>query len=89
MKKQVILLVCLYAIGIALIPGCTQKKENKELKVEITEKVVEGLENETTASIGIEGMTCEIGCANHIKEKLAKMDGVISAEVLFEEKTFF
>lgn len=87
MKKQIMLFVCLYSLGMVLIPGCSQKNEKKELKIEVTEKVMEGTENGTIASIGVEGMTCEIGCAGYIKEKLSKMDGVISAEVLFEENT--
>ena len=39
-----------------------------------------------TASIGIEGMTCAMGCAKTIEEKLAKMDGVQDAKVDFEAK---
>lgn len=34
----------------------------------------------------IDGMMCEIGCARTIEKKLARMDGVRSAEVDFERK---
>jgi len=38
------------------------------------------------AEFGIEGMTCEIGCARTIEKKIAKMDGVIFAKVDFNKK---
>jgi len=38
------------------------------------------------AEFTIEGMTCQIGCANTIQKKLAKMEGVKSAKVDFEKK---
>lgn len=43
--------------------------------------------NPKTASFEIEGMTCEIGCANLIEGKLNKLDGVTEAKVDFETKT--
>jgi Cu+-exporting ATPase len=38
------------------------------------------------AEFGIEGMTCEIGCARTIEKKIAKMDGVKFAKVDFNKK---
>jgi len=38
------------------------------------------------AEFGIEGMTCEIGCARTIEKKIAKMDGVKFAKVDFSKK---
>jgi Cu+-exporting ATPase len=38
------------------------------------------------AEFGIEGMTCEIGCARTIQKKIAKMDGVKFAKVDFNKK---
>lgn len=35
------------------------------------------------AEFGIEGMTCQMGCANTIEKKIAKMEGVKSAKVDF------
>ena len=43
--------------------------------------------NPQTASFEIEGMTCEIGCASLIENKLNKLDGVTDAKVDFESKT--
>lgn len=40
-----------------------------------------------TASFNIEGMTCAMGCAATIENKLARLDGVSSAKVDFETKT--
>ena len=40
-----------------------------------------------TATFNIEGMTCAIGCAKTIQEKLAAMDGVQKATVDFDKKT--
>ncbi|MBJ2174744.1 heavy-metal-associated domain-containing protein [Aureibaculum sp. A20] len=37
-------------------------------------------------SLGIDGMTCEIGCARTIQSKLSKTKGVKMAEVNFENK---
>ncbi|MGB0403186.1 MAG: heavy-metal-associated domain-containing protein [Salibacteraceae bacterium] len=37
------------------------------------------------ASFKIEGMTCQMGCANAIEEKLASLSGVDYAEVNFSE----
>lgn len=37
-------------------------------------------------TLAIEGMTCETGCAKRIEQKIAKMEGVKSCEVDFENK---
>lgn len=42
--------------------------------------------NYAKAEFGIEGMTCEIGCARTIEKKIAKMDGVKFAKVDFNKK---
>jgi mercuric ion binding protein len=39
------------------------------------------------ASLKIEGMTCQMGCANTIQARLQKMNGVSFAEVDFENET--
>lgn len=38
------------------------------------------------AEFGIEGMTCEMGCAKTIEKKIAKMEGVKSAVVDFDTR---
>lgn len=37
------------------------------------------------AQFGIDGMTCEMGCAKAIEKKIAKMDGVKSVVVNFDQ----
>jgi copper chaperone CopZ len=39
------------------------------------------------ALLNIEGMTCQMGCANTIQARLQKMNGVSFAEVNFENET--
>ena len=43
-------------------------------------------ENIKNLEVGIEGMTCEIGCARTIQSKLSKVEGVSFAQVSFEHK---
>lgn len=38
-------------------------------------------------TLSIDGMVCEIGCAKTIEEKMALLEGVVKAEVDFNEKT--
>ena len=46
----------------------------------------ENIENYAAAEFTIKGMTCAMGCAKTIEKKLAKMDGVLSAKVDFENE---
>ncbi len=41
-------------------------------------------ENLATSEFKIEGMTCQMGCANTIKTKLETLTGVANAEVSFD-----
>lgn len=50
--------------------------------VENSENLAVNLEKVT---LNIEGMTCEIGCARTIESKLAKTEGVIAANVSFDD----
>ncbi|WP_443634869.1 heavy metal-associated domain-containing protein [Candidatus Marifrigoribacter sp. Uisw_064] len=62
--------------------------ETKTVEVETTE-VKKQLDPDAViakAEFNIEGMTCAIGCAKTIEKKLAKMEGVKSATVDFENK---
>ena len=52
-----------------------------------TPKEVTAAVKPETATFGIEGMTCAIGCAKTIEKKLAAMDGVQKATVDFDKKT--
>jgi copper chaperone CopZ len=43
-------------------------------------------ENLKKIEIGIEGMTCQIGCAKTIESKLSKKEGISSIAISFEDK---
>jgi len=48
---------------------------------------VETIKANANTTFAVEGMTCETGCAKRIEQKIAKMEGVKSCEVNFEQKT--
>ena len=76
-----------FAIATMLVVAC-KKNENKtaDAKDASTKKEVAAAVKPETASFHIEGMTCAIGCAKTIEEKLSKMDGVQKAKVDFDKK---
>ena len=74
--------IALFAFTILSIVSC--KKEATETAT--TEQTQEQPAQLATASFTIEGMSCEVGCANHLEKKLAKLDGVQKAEIDFEAK---
>ncbi|WP_317245535.1 heavy-metal-associated domain-containing protein [Flavobacterium amniphilum] len=86
MKIMKLSTLALVFAGLTLV-GC--KKEIAETSSE------EGTQNETskvvakaeTTSFKIDGMTCAMGCAKTIENKLAGLDGVQKATVDFEKKT--
>ena len=79
-------------IGLALLMTLSLascKQENKEVAVEETKKEVVSeadLAKMQTASFTIDGMTCAMGCAKTIENKLAAQDGVGQAVVDFDTK---
>jgi mercuric ion binding protein len=79
-------------IGLALLMTLSLascKHENKEVAVEETKKeaVSEAdLAKMQTASFTIDGMTCAMGCAKTIENKLAGQEGVGQAVVDFDTK---
>ncbi|MCA0131130.1 cation transporter [Winogradskyella alexanderae] len=82
-------IVVIVALVIVACKNETQP-EVKTVDVEVTKKgVSETLDpNATYAKVefGIEGMTCEMGCAKTIEKKMAKMEGVKSAKVDFGKR---
>ncbi len=79
-------------IGLALLMTLSLascKQENKEVVVEEPKKeaVSEAdLAKMQTASFTIDGMTCAMGCAKTIENKLAAQEGVGQAVVDFDTK---
>ena len=79
-------------IGLALVIAlsfASCKQEKKEVAVEETKKEAiseADLAKMQTASFTIDGMTCAMGCAKTIENKLAGQEGVGQAVVDFETK---
>ncbi len=81
------------ALTSILFVGCknseskpTENKDENLKQVQIKKKKTVVTKPET-ATFHIEGMTCAMGCAKTIEEKLSEMDGVQDAKVDFETKT--
>ncbi len=78
-------------IALVLLSGLTLmacKNDAKTEQTEVqTEKTIAADAKMETASLGIDGMTCEMGCAGAIESKLSALDGVKEAHVDFEGKT--
>jgi len=80
--------------GLFLV-GCKEtsnkQEENTLPKDSITNHESAAVQTTTgnleKASFKIEGMSCAVGCASVIQNKLAKLDGVKSATVDFDSKT--
>jgi periplasmic mercuric ion binding protein len=70
--------------------SCSESNESvekeKDIAISKKETVASDGAAKTVASIGIEGMTCQAGCARNIQNKLSKMAGVTLCEVSFENK---
>lgn len=73
---------------LVVVISCNSPEKEVEKSIEIikTEKITPGSVGKTIASIGIEGMTCAVGCAKKIENKLKATTGVTSASVVFEDK---
>jgi periplasmic mercuric ion binding protein len=89
MVKKLLLITVVFA-------SLTACKNNSEPELKTVDTVSADLTANTVASdpkinyakaeFGIEGMTCEIGCARTIEKKIAKMEGVKYAKVDFNKK---
>lgn len=66
--------------------GASETEIERAIEVTKTEKIVSGDIAKSVANIGIEGMTCSVGCAKRIEMKLGKLEGIESASVVFEDK---
>ena len=81
------------ALAAVLMASCkdTSKDGNLETPAEgavsDTTQIKETAANLETTSFKIDGMTCPMGCAATIEQKLANMEGVDKAKVDFDTKT--
>lgn len=80
-------MLVLAAFGLLMACGSSNESESADVPTNVTETAVApGSEMTYVADIGIEGMTCSVGCAGMIESKLAAMDGVKDCSVDFENK---
>lgn len=68
-----------------LFIACKEKKTAEKVE-KVAEKTIISPANLQTTNIAIEGMTCAIGCAKTIEEKLTDLKGVQKATVNFDNK---
>ena len=77
---------------LVLILNCKQNKEAEIISVETanSQSHIEipqaNVLNYATATFTIKGMSCEMGCARAIENKLSKLDGMSKASVNFKEE---
>ncbi|MFK7834535.1 MAG: cation transporter [Winogradskyella sp.] len=80
------------AVMALVLTSCKSETqpEVKTVEVEVSKKDVSATldPNATYAKVefGIDGMTCAMGCAKAIENKMAKMEGVKSAKVDFDKR---
>lgn len=86
--KTLVLLICLTVVMVSCKDNA--QPEIKTVEVERTNDApnTQFDPNATyaKAEFGIEGMTCEMGCAKTIEKKIAKMEGVKSVKVDFNRE---
>lgn len=84
------------AFSIALLTGCKQGSNESKQQADSQDSLLHSNKEVSSAQASgviekatfqIEGMTCAMGCAQTIENKLAKMEGVSHAKVDYETKT--
>jgi mercuric ion binding protein len=80
--------IVMFVFSALFFVGCkdTASKPKAETKDNVPNKEVVMAVKPELATFTIEGMSCEIGCAKTIEEKLSGMQGVQEAKVDFEGK---
>lgn len=83
----------LIAVAALLFASCKDTSKDGNLETPAEGVVTDSTQNKETAAnletatFKIDGMTCPMGCAATIEQKLSKMDGVENAKVDFDSKT--
>lgn len=78
-------IVAVVATSLLLMTSCKQETAMAQGQ-ETAQNEKTPVTKPETASMHIEGMTCAIGCAKTIEEKLAETPGVQEAKVDFDKK---
>lgn len=85
MLKNLIAVVCISILTF----NCKNEAKPEIKTVEVNTESIKKVDENATyakAEFTIEGMTCAMGCAKTIENKIAAMDGVKSATVDFDKK---
>lgn len=75
------------ALLIILAISCKKPVTKVGIESGVAKKELLVLVKSQTASFNIQGMTCAVGCAKTIQEKIGSMEGVQKANVDFDKKT--
>lgn len=87
MIKKIFLTVVVFVFTIACKNESTPEVKTVDTEsADLTAHTIDQNITYAKAEFGIEGMTCEIGCARTIQKKIAKMDGVKFVKVDFNKK---
>lgn len=79
--------IALFAVfSLAFISCKNETPEAKEVTPMETSKDTIAVADLKTTSLSIEGMSCQVMCANTIETKLSESEGVQEAKVDFENK---
>ena len=86
---KTIKIIILVSLVVLFFMNCKNETQPEVKTIEVSTEVFNNLDPNATyakAEFTIDGMTCAIGCAKTIENKIAKMDGVKSARVDFDRK---
>ena len=91
MKNIKLSILALVVAGITLV-SCKKEEEAANAETNAVTETTTNSDSKTvakaeTTTFNIEGMTCAMGCAKTIENKLAGLEGVQKATVDFEKKT--
>jgi len=85
MKNIKLLAIALIVVGITVV-GCKKEATDNTTSMEVKAKSDKPVAEAKKATMKIEGITCSIGFAKTIENKLAGLDGVQKATVDFDKK---
>ena len=81
--KNLIKSASVYIFIAGMLFACYQGPETMDEASEVQSELAE---NKLAAEMSIEGMVCSKGCAKFIEDEVAKMEGIVSSKVDFENK---
>ncbi|MEZ4779976.1 MAG: heavy-metal-associated domain-containing protein [Flavobacteriaceae bacterium] len=85
---HILFTTAILSLGVASCKNDMKSEQSSVAAIEtaeVTETSTEAIAT-TKSEFTIEGMTCAMGCAKRIENKLAEMEGVTSAKVDFDKK---